>query len=105
MVACLMSLPLLVFEAAMGTFQMPTMKGWLIVAFVTIGPSLVSQIFFMRGVELIGPARAGIFVNLVPIFAAFLAVLILGEPFAAYHAVALALVLGGIVIAERFGRR
>jgi drug/metabolite transporter (DMT)-like permease len=104
MVACLMSLPLLAVEAALGTLQWPTLKGWAIVAFVTIGPSLVSQIFFMRGVELIGPARAGIFVNLVPIFAAFLAVVILGEPFAAYHALALALVLGGIVIAERSGR-
>jgi drug/metabolite transporter (DMT)-like permease len=38
--------------------------------------------------------------NLVPIFGALLAVLILGEPFAAYHAVGLALVLGGIWLAE-----
>jgi drug/metabolite transporter (DMT)-like permease len=37
---------------------------------------------------------------LVPIFGALLAVLILGEPFAAYHAVGLALVLGGIWLAE-----
>ncbi len=105
LVACLMSLPLLAIEAVMGKLEMPTYRGWLIVAFVTIGPSLVSQICFLRAVELIGPGRAGIFVNLVPIFAAFLAVIILGEPFAAYHGVALALVLGGIVIAERFGRR
>src|SRR5215211_2591777 len=38
--------------------------------------------------------------NLVPIFGALLAVLILDEPFAAYHAVGLALVLGGIWLAE-----
>ncbi len=44
--------------------------------------------------------RAGLFVNLVPIFGALLAVLILGEPFAAYHAVGLTLVLGGIWLAE-----
>jgi drug/metabolite transporter (DMT)-like permease len=50
----------------------------------------------MRGVELIGPGRAGLFVNLVPILGALLAVLLLGEPFRAYHALALALVLGGI---------
>jgi drug/metabolite transporter (DMT)-like permease len=55
----------------------------------------------MRGVELIGPGRAGLFVNLVPIFGALLAVLILGEPFTAYHAVGLVLVLGGIWLAER----
>ena len=49
-------------------------------------PSLLSQIFFIRGVELIGPARAGLFVNLVPVFGALLAVMLLGEPFALYHA-------------------
>ncbi len=60
----------------------------------------------MRGVELIGPGRAGVFVNLVPIFGAFLAVGLLGEPLAAYHLVAMALVVGGIVLAQRGrGRR
>jgi drug/metabolite transporter (DMT)-like permease len=56
---------------------------------------------FIRGVELIGPARAGLFVNLVPIWAAILAVVLIGEPFALYHAIALVLVLGGIWLAER----
>jgi drug/metabolite transporter (DMT)-like permease len=55
----------------------------------------------MRGVELIGPARAGLFVNLVPIFGALLAVVLLGEPFALYHALGLVLVLGGIWLSER----
>ena len=84
----------------------PTAKGWAIVAFVAIGPSLVSQLSFMRGVELIGPNRAGVFVNLVPVFGAILAVLLVGEPFRWNDALALVLVLGGIVIAEgRFRRR
>ena len=64
-------------------------------------PSFVSQVLFMRSVELVGPGRAGLFVNLVPIFGALLAVLILGELFAVYHAAGLALVLGGIWLAER----
>ncbi|MEC9404976.1 MAG: EamA family transporter, partial [Pseudomonadota bacterium] len=48
-----------------------------------------------------GPARAGVFINLVPIFAAILAVSILGEPFKWYHGTALALVIGGIWLSER----
>ena len=68
---------------------------------MTLFPSLLSQIFFMRGFELIGPGRAGLFVNLVPVFGAILGVAILGEPFRWYHAVGLALVLGGIWLAER----
>jgi drug/metabolite transporter (DMT)-like permease len=50
---------------------------------------------------LIGPGRAGIYVNLVPVFSAILAVVILGEPFAPFHAVALVLVIGGIFLSQR----
>ena len=102
--ACLISLPLLAAEIAMGRFHVPTAAGWAILAFTVIGPSILSQLSFMRAIELIGPGRAGVFVNLVPVFAPILAVLLLGEPFGFYHAVALALVLGGIFIAERLGR-
>jgi drug/metabolite transporter (DMT)-like permease len=100
-VALLTSIPLMIYEVATGTVTWPTLRGWLIVLYVGLFPSFVSQVLFMRGVELIGPGRAGLFVNLVPIFGALLAVLILGEPFAAYHAMGLALVLGGIWLAER----
>jgi len=99
--ALIISMPLLIFEVSTQAVAMPTAKGWAIVAFVCLLPSLLSQILFMRGVELIGPGRAGIFVNLVPVFAAFLAVVLLGEPFGWYHGAALVLVLGGIAVAER----
>ena len=104
-VACLVSLPLLAIEVASGGFFWPTPKGWLVLAFVVIGPSLISQLLFLRAVELIGPGRAGVFVNLVPVFAPILAVFILGETLSLYHGLALALVLGGIFVAERLGRR
>jgi drug/metabolite transporter (DMT)-like permease len=100
-VACILSLGLYAVEAAMGQSQWPNWKGWLIILYVMLGPSIASQLMFMRGVELIGPSRAGLFVNLVPIWAALLGVLIVGEPFAPYHAVALVLVLGGIWVAEQ----
>lgn len=100
-IAFLTSLPLVAAEAAVGQFQWPTARGWAILAFVGLMPSLVAQLLYMRGVEMIGPSRAGLFMNLVPVFAALMGVLILGELFAPYHAVALALVLGGIWLAER----
>ncbi len=78
----------------------PAPAGGLIVA-IALLPSLLSQLLFMRGVELIGPGRAGLFVNLTPVLAAALAVLLLGEQFHWYHAAALALVFGGIWLSER----
>lgn len=98
--ALLASLPLVALEAALGRFQMPTATGWTIIVLVVLFPSFLAQLFFLRGVALIGPGRAGVFINLVPVFASILAVAILGESFAAFQAVALALVLGGIWLSE-----
>jgi drug/metabolite transporter (DMT)-like permease len=94
------SVPLMIWEIAAGGFIWPTAAGYATLVYVALGPAFISQIFFLRGVELIGPGRAGVFVNLVPAFGAIMAVLILGEPLAAYHIVALLLVIGGIAIAQ-----
>lgn len=101
LISAVTSVPLLIFEAATTGLQMPTLQGWLVTLFVAIFPSCLAQLFFLRGVDMIGPGRAGVFVNLVPVFAAILAVLLLNEPFAAFHAVALVLVIGGIWLAQR----
>ncbi|MDM0112420.1 DMT family transporter [Variovorax sp. J22R133] len=105
LVACLVSLPLVAAEVAMGQFFVPTAKGLALVVFIGLLPSFISQVTFIHAVSLIGPARAGVFLNLVPIFGPLLAVMVLGEPISAYHGVALALVLGGIYIAETLGAR
>jgi drug/metabolite transporter (DMT)-like permease len=105
LIAALASLPLLALEVATGELILPTAKGWVVTAYIALFPSCIAQIFFMRGVDLIGPGRAGVFVNLVPVFAALLAVLILSEPFRWYHAGALTLVLTGIVVAQRKPRQ
>ncbi len=99
--AFITSVPLMIWEIAAGGFIWPTAAGYATLVDVALGPAFVSQIMFMRGVELIGPGRAGVFVNLVPAFGAIMAVVILGEPFAAYHVVALILVVSGIAIAQR----
>jgi drug/metabolite transporter (DMT)-like permease len=103
--AAVTSLPLAVVEWLRGEAGWPTARGWAIVVFVGIFPSLLSQAFYVRGVELIGGNRAGLFVNLVPIFGTLLSILLLGEEFHPYHALALLLVLGGIALAEVAAQR
>jgi drug/metabolite transporter (DMT)-like permease len=103
-VAFVTTAPLFVLEIVRGDAFWPTPKGWATLVYVAIFPSLIAQIFYIRGIQLIGPSRAGVFVNLLPIFGALLAVLILNEPFGLYHAVALGLVVVGIFIAERSAR-
>lgn len=99
------SVPFTVAEFSYGAGIWPDMRGWAIVAYTVLFPSLLAQVFYIRGVEMIGANRAGLFINLVPIFGTLLSIVILGEAFEAYHAVAIVLVMGGIGLAEASGRK
>ena len=99
--AFLTSLPLAYAEYLNGDMILPSHKGWAILVYIVIFPSTISQLFYIRAIELIGAARAGIFVNLIPVIGATLSVLILGEQFGLYHIIALALVLTGIFLSEQ----
>lgn len=96
----LTSLPLLLAEILTGHTYWPNTTGWLVLAFVTVGPTLTAQLAYMRGVQLIGPARASLFPSLVPALGSLFAVITLGEPFYFYHGLALILGLGGVYLAE-----
>ncbi|WP_163361120.1 EamA family transporter, partial [Escherichia coli] len=68
----------------------PDSRGWAITLYTAIGASVVSQVAYIRGIEMIGANRAGLFINLVPIFGTLLSIVLLGEDFHIYHAIALA---------------
>ena len=84
-----------------GEMVLPGIKGLFIVAYCAIFPSMLAQIFFMRGVELAGANRAGFYLNLIPVFSSIMGVIFLAESLYLYHAASLAMVLGGIYLAER----
>ncbi len=90
-----------VVEYANGELIFPGFKGFLLLIYCAVCPSILSQTCFIRGVELTGANRAGLYVNLVPVFAAFLGMLILSEAMYMYHLISLTMVLGGIFLAER----
>ncbi len=89
------------WEISQGTALWPDTQGWLVVIYTALFPSILSQVFWMRGLEMIGSNRGGVFINLVPIFGSVLAILILGEKFHLYHAFALVLVLGGVWLSQQ----
>jgi drug/metabolite transporter (DMT)-like permease len=86
-------------EVLQGTAQWPaTHLAWLVVLFISLVPSFMSQVFYMRGVDLMGPDRAGVYSNLVPIYSAILGVLILNEAFSLYHFLSISTVITGLTI-------
>ncbi|WP_373091714.1 DMT family transporter [Zhongshania sp.] len=99
--AFISSLPFSAYEYMAGYTIMPDARGFGVVLYIAIFPSLIAQSLYMRGVDLIGGNRANLFINLVPVFGSALAVVILSEEFKAYHFLALCLVVGGILMAEQ----
>lgn len=78
--------------------------GWLIILYVAIFPTVAAQLCYARGVELIGPNRASIFINLLPVLGAILSVMLVGEALSLYHLVAAVFIIGGIVFSEYAAR-
>lgn len=99
--ALITTTPLVIYEAKNNLLIWPDNTGWGVIIYAAIFPSILSQLFWVLGLEKIGSNRGGIFINLVPIFGAILAILLLGEQFQAYHAIGMVLVLGGIAYAQK----
>lgn len=78
---------------------------WAVIAYVAVFPSMFSQVAYARGVELVGANRAAPSHNLIPVFGTLGSVLILGEQLVAYHYLAAAIIIAGIVLAEWAARR
>jgi drug/metabolite transporter (DMT)-like permease len=71
------------------------------VVYVALGPALLAYICWQRAVALTGSQLPMFFLNLTPVFAAILAVLLLGEFPKSYHYIGLALIVLGIVLSNR----
>ncbi|MDO8448519.1 MAG: DMT family transporter [Rhodoferax sp.] len=70
-------------------------------AFISVGPGLMAYRAWGAGVARAGPAAAGFFSNLTPLFTAVLSSAFLGEIPRLYHVLAFALIVGGIMVSSR----
>lgn len=80
--------------------------GWPVIAalaYIALGPAILAYRCWGLGVQRAGPAIAGFFSNLTPLFAAIMSAAFLGELPHLYHGVAFALIVGGIVVSSRKG--
>ncbi len=93
--------PFFAWELASGLHLHADALTFASLAYVVLFASIAAYFAFNRGVELIGPNRAGPFFHLIPVFGSALAVLFLGERPAWYHGVGYVLILCGIAITQR----
>ena len=95
-----LQLPIYLYTLAIGQRIVPTVSSIATIAYVAVFASVLAYIFWNRGVREVGPSRAGVFIHLMPLFGAVLAVVFLGERIAWYHLAGGGLIVLGIVMAS-----
>ncbi|MCZ7656777.1 MAG: DMT family transporter [Xanthobacteraceae bacterium] len=79
------------------------LPAWLSIAAIVVFSSVLPFSAFQYGVKVVGPAVTSVFMYLLPPYGVALAWMFLGETFRPYHALGLALVVAGIVLATWSG--
>jgi drug/metabolite transporter (DMT)-like permease len=94
-------IPAFAWEYSTGFVLQPTVLTFSAITLVTLSSTIAAFMFWTRGLELIGPNRAGVFLHLIPIYSALLTGALLGEPLRSYHVVGFVLILAGVWCAAR----
>ena len=74
---------------------------WLAMLYLIVFATALGQQAWLYGVRGVGPSRAGVFVNLVPVSAIFLSALILGDRVGIKEVVGIILILTGVWLVNR----
>jgi drug/metabolite transporter (DMT)-like permease len=73
----------------------------LILSYVVLFPGLASFILWIKGISLIGVNRSGVFLHLMPILSAIMAMIIFDEKFMFYHMLGAIFILIGILLSNK----
>ena len=71
------------------------------VVYMGLGASLAAFICWNHGTKVVGANAAGFTLHLLPAFGTILAIIFLGEAFGLFHAVGIAVIIAGVVLATR----
>ena len=93
--------PVFAWQVLQAPQRMPTAAEALAVVYVALAASLGSFLLWNRGVAIVGANAAGFTLYLLPTFGTLLAIVFLGETFGAFHAVGIATIIAGVILATR----
>ena len=74
---------------------------FLILFYVVIFPAIAAYYCWQKGIEIIGPNRASMFIQLMPLFSAIMAIIIFKEKFELYHFAGAAFIVSGIYLSNK----
>ena len=93
-------IPFYIIESFNTTYLPSTGLDFAIIGYVAIFASIVAFFSWNKGVSIIGPNRASLFLHLIPVFSAIWAISFLNEEFAFYHVIGVLFILSGIILSN-----
>ena len=93
-------IPFYIMESFNSTYLPSTGLDLAIIGYVAVFASIVAFFSWNKGVSIIGPNRASLFLHLIPVFSAIWAVSFLNEKFAFFHVIGVLFILSGIILSN-----
>ena len=100
-VGILFLIPQYFYEQSIGLELNFNKAFFLILFYVVVFPAIVAYYCWQKGVEIIGPNRATMFIQLMPLFSAVMAIIIFKEKFELYHFVGATFIVSGIYLSNK----
>jgi len=94
-------IPIYFIEMNLGHTIVLGLPFYLTLSYVVIFPGLLAFFFWIKGISIIGANRAGVFLHLMPIFGAIMAMIIFDEKFMYYHLLGAIFILAGITLSNK----
>ena len=73
----------------------------LILSYVVLFPGLASFLLWIKGISMIGANRSGVFLHLMPILSAIMAMIFFSEKFMFYHILGACFIITGILLSNK----
>ena len=93
-------IPFYIIESFNTSYLPSTGLDLAIIGYVAVFASIVAFFSWNKGVSIIGPNRASLFLHLIPVFSAIWAVSFLNEKFAFFHVIGVLFILSGIILSN-----
>ena len=93
--------PIYLIEMSFGNKIILGLPFILTLGYVVLFPGIFAFLFWIKGIDIIGANRSGVFLHLMTIFGALMAIVILGEKFMFYHFLGAIFIIAGITLSNK----
>ncbi len=94
-------IPQYYYEHSIGLNLNPNFTFYLILTYVVLFPAIAAYYCWQKAIEIIGPTRSSMFIQLMPLFSALMAILIFKEKFQTWHFIGAGFIITGIYLSNK----